>query len=61
MTENDLLDYYRDILHYSVYKCSCGARLMGGPASYHFLMLKHTYERELFPWEREKEFQGLFD
>ena len=61
MTHDEYLDIMRDKFKQSVYKCSCGARLIGGPASYHFLILKHTYERELFLWERDKEFQSLFD
>ncbi len=45
--EHARLDMYRDVFHHSIYKCSCGMRLWGGPASYHWLVLKHTYEREL--------------
>ncbi len=55
MNQDDYLDKLRDVYKESVYKCSCGARLIGGPASYHALILKHKYERELFPWEKKND------
>ena len=46
MTENEYLDFIRDVIGHSVYSCPCGFRAYGMPVSAHELKTGHRMIKE---------------